>query len=122
MVPVHAHPGRWIWVPIDQDDICQERALAELEGRDPDAAAKEWIRREKYWYRFHVSFPYGDQDYVDSWILKFYAAIPTVAKPNRSEDSLAKRREYVRNWWRTNGKEYRRKRISLPGSVRWERR
>lgn len=104
--------GRWLWVPIDWRDVDQERALAQLEGRDPDEAAAEWIRKERYWYRFHVSFPDGDQDYVDAWVQKFYVAVATIRKPQRSLESMEQRRAYVREWWRRNGQAYRRRRSS----------
>lgn len=100
----------WWWVPIDPQDISQERALAQLEGRDEDEAARDWIRRERAWYRVLRPFPSGDQDYVDAWVEKFYTAVATKVKPNRSAVSIEQRKAYVREWWRKNGREYRRRR------------
>ena len=35
-------------------DLAQERALAELEGADPDLAAREYGKREMDWFHFTV--------------------------------------------------------------------
>jgi hypothetical protein len=107
---IRAHEA-W-WFPFDPRDIRQERALAVLEERDPDQAAKDWFRRERNWHRFHCSFPEGDNDFVDAWIHKFYVAVATKSTtvPHRSSQSTEQRKAYVREWWRKNGAEYRRRR------------
>lgn len=99
------------WVPLDIRDIHQERALAKLEGRDEEEAAKAWIRAERRWYRTHLSFPDGeDGDALDLWVVKFMVAIESRIKPQRTPESIEQRRAYVREWWRKNGKEYRQRR------------
>lgn len=40
------------WTDELRLDLEQERALAVLEGRDPDEAAKAYAARETAWYRF----------------------------------------------------------------------
>lgn len=38
-------------------DVEQERALAEVEGRDPNEAARAYRARERAWIRLTTSFP-----------------------------------------------------------------
>jgi hypothetical protein len=39
------------WVPgVTNEDLLQERVLAELEGRDPDKAVRSFLARERRYY------------------------------------------------------------------------
>lgn len=45
-------------------DLAQERALAELEGRDPDAAETRYANREKLWHSHALPLI----DYLDYYL------------------------------------------------------
>ncbi len=84
---------------LDPRDIAQERALAELEGRDPDAAERAYRQRERTYYD-HVAGL--------AWALhRASPAPPQALAVRRSRAGQERRRAYSRSWWRAHGRAYR---------------
>lgn len=92
------------YIPLDREDLAQERALAELEGRDPRQAVKDFIRQEHRFYDLRVPEFHIEHE------SRLAPAPLVVLRPERSEESKEKRRAYTREWWRKHGREYRKKR------------
>jgi hypothetical protein len=95
------------WIPIDRDDLAQERALAELEGRCPKQAQRAYIRGEHHFY--DIIAPIWDETQPCEVPLE-------PLRPQRSAESIERRRAYTREWWRRNGAAYRKSRREAPAT------
>jgi len=101
----------WVRWCVPQEDLDQERELAKLEGRCPDQASRAYIARERHYYDFIVSLDLPGLTFAP-------APMPVYGRPKRSPESVEQRKAYVREWWRKNGREYRRQRrqhVASPG-------
>jgi hypothetical protein len=94
----------WVRWCVPQEDLDQERELAQLEGRCPIEAARAYIARERHFYDFITSI-----DTVSELGIAV-APMPVYHEARRSPESVERRRSYTRDWWRRNGAEYRRRR------------
>lgn len=95
---------RWL-TAIDVEDLRQERELARLEGRCPKQAVRAYMRQEHRFYDLICLAPLND------WTTPAPAPLP-LPPPVRSPESIERRKAYSREWWRKNGREYRRRRKS----------
>lgn len=91
---------RWLTC-IDREELRQVRALAECEGEDPAAAVRAFLRQE---HRYYDIITRGAGRLADVPL-----PVPGMwgEKPNRSAESIERRKAYTREWWRKNGAAYR---------------
>ena len=84
---------------IDREELCQVRALAEVEGTCPRAAVRAFLAQEHRYY-----------DIITMGGGKLAIAplhVPIAHHSERSAESIERRKAYTREWWRKNGKAYR---------------
>ena len=96
---------RWLTM-LDREEFTQVRALAEVEGTCPRAAVREFLAQEHRYY-----------DLLGGYGKPTHVPLP-VPGPVRSRESIDKRKAYTREWWRKNGREYRRQHrqhVASPG-------
>ncbi len=92
------------WVPIDPDDLRQERAIALWQGTDPKTATRAYVDRERRYY--NIILPAFHLEHEE----RFAIAPMVIIRPVRSPESIERRLAYSRAWWKKNGREYRKHR------------